>query len=59
MFFFYLIYFIQLLLPFVCLISLPDMKNAIVIKIEQWKRRNVIGDGTHTKNDTTLATVHH
>ncbi|CAM4782686.1 unnamed protein product [Rotaria magnacalcarata] len=40
----YLIYFIQLLLPFVCLISLPELKKTIGKTIRRWIRRNAISD---------------
>lgn len=44
--FFYLIYFIQLLLPMICLFSLPDLKKTLLTKIIRWRRRNRITDGT-------------
>ncbi|CAF4173385.1 unnamed protein product [Adineta steineri] len=43
--FFYLIYLIQLFLPFVCLISLPELKKEIRVKLHKWRRRNLIIDG--------------
>lgn len=40
--FLYLIYFINLLLPFVCLISLPEVKKVVMSRIREWKRRHAI-----------------
>jgi hypothetical protein len=44
--FFYLIYFIQLFLPFICFISLPELKKIIKDKFQQWRRRNLVSDTT-------------
>jgi hypothetical protein len=43
--FFYLIYFIQLFLPFVCLISLPELKKFLQEKFRRWRRGNTVFDG--------------
>lgn len=55
--FFYLIYFIQLFLPFVCLISLPELKKSIRAKIRGWRHRNAIGDGTTLQMGSIVPTL--
>lgn len=54
--FFYLIYFIQLLLPFVCLICLPNTKGIIRNKFQRWRRRNMIFNTTTLKMATIIRT---
>ncbi|CAF0900506.1 unnamed protein product [Adineta ricciae] len=41
--FFYLIYFIQLFLPFVCFVSLPELKSRMKQYIRRLQGRNAIG----------------
>ncbi|CAF2345021.1 unnamed protein product [Rotaria sp. Silwood2] len=55
--FFYLIYFIQLFLPFVCLISLPELKKIIIIKIRRWTHRNMVGDTTALQVGSVVPTL--
>ncbi|CAF4949777.1 unnamed protein product [Rotaria sp. Silwood1] len=55
--FFYLIYFIQLFLPFVCLISLPELKKLVIIKIRQWTHRNRVGDTTTLQVGSMVPTL--
>ncbi|CAF3400085.1 unnamed protein product [Rotaria sp. Silwood1] len=55
--FFYLIYFIQLFLPIVCLVSLPGLKKAVISKIRQWKQRNTVGNVTAIQNASMIPTL--
>ncbi|CAF0816871.1 unnamed protein product [Rotaria sordida] len=55
--FFYLIYFIQLFLPFVCLISLPELKKVIILKIRRWTHRNMVGDTTALQVASVVPTL--
>jgi hypothetical protein len=52
--FFYLIYFIQLFLPFVCLISLPELKKFLQQKFQRWRRRNIVFDATALRMAPTV-----
>jgi hypothetical protein len=55
--FFYLIYFIQLFIPFVCLVSLPELKKLIAMKCRQWRGRNIVIDGTVLQMASVIPTV--
>jgi hypothetical protein len=57
--FFYLIYFIQLFLPFVCLISLSELKKIIREKLRRWRRRNIVLDGTALHIPSIIPILHH
>ena len=52
--FFYLIYFIQLFVPFVCFISLPELKNQMVVAVRRWRGRNVVADAATVQMPPTV-----
>jgi hypothetical protein len=56
--FFYLIYFIQLLIPFICLVLLSELKKSIRAKFRQWRGRNTIRDATCLPMATVVPTLH-
>jgi hypothetical protein len=56
--FFYLIYFIQLFLPLVCLISLSELKKIIRDKFRQWRRRNTVFDAITLRTTSIIPTIH-
>jgi len=57
--FFYLIYFIQLFLPFICLLSLSELKILISIQYRRWRRRNLVIDASSLQMATVAQTFHH
>jgi len=57
--FFYLIYFIQLFLPFICLISLSELKKMIKDKFRQWKTRNIVSNTTTLRMISNIRTAHY
>jgi hypothetical protein len=57
--FFYLIYFIQLFLPFICLLSLSELKILISIQYRRWRRRNIVMDAASLQMASIAQTFHH